>query len=61
MKTVRLILLTIMLSVIVSGSANCQTKNQIEYLKTFSRAYGYVKYFHPSDEADKIDWDKFAI
>jgi len=31
------------------------TKSQTEYLETFSRAYGYVKYFHPSDEADKID------
>lgn len=37
------------------------TKSQTEYLETFSRAYGYVKYFHPSDEADKIDWEKFAI
>ncbi|MEN6618626.1 MAG: S41 family peptidase [Rikenellaceae bacterium] len=61
MKTVRFFLLTIMFSVIVSGSANCQTKDQIGYLETFSKAYGYVKYFHPSDEADKIDWDKFAI
>ncbi len=40
---------------------NLNTKSQTEYLETFSRAYGYVKYFHPSDEADKIDWEKFAI
>ncbi|MCK9628619.1 MAG: S41 family peptidase [Bacteroidales bacterium] len=40
---------------------NSRTDSQTEYLETFSRAYGYVKYFHPSDEADKIDWDKFAI
>ena len=50
-----------MFSVVVSGYTNCQTKDQIGNLKTFSRVYGYVKYFHPSDEADKIDWDKFAI
>lgn len=61
MKKVRFLLLTLMFSVVVSGFANCQTKDQIGNLKTFSRAYGYVKYFHPSDEADKIDWDKFAI
>jgi C-terminal processing protease CtpA/Prc len=23
--------------------------------------YGYVKYFHPSDEAARIDWQRFAI
>lgn len=40
---------------------NRRTESQTGYLETFSRAYGYVKYFHPSDEADKIDWDKFAI
>lgn len=33
---------------------------QIENLQAFARIYGYVKYFHPSDEAAFIDWDKFA-
>lgn len=28
---------------------------------TFAKAYGYVKYFHPSDEASQIDWDNFSI
>ncbi len=30
-------------------------------LRAFTKLYGYVRYFHPSDEAVKIDWDKFAI
>lgn len=30
-------------------------------LRAFAKLYGYVRYFHPSDEAVKIDWDKFAI
>ncbi|MBA6316217.1 S41 family peptidase [Cellulophaga baltica] len=34
---------------------------KIKNLKTFSKIYGYVKYFHPSDEAFKLDWDKFSI
>jgi len=34
---------------------------KIENQKTFAKAYGYVKYFHPSDEAAKIDWKKFAV
>lgn len=42
-------------------SASCtpqQTK--VDHLKTFAKAYGYVKYFHPSDEASEIDWNIFA-
>ncbi len=41
--------------------ANSQSKQQIENLKTFAKTYGYVKYFHPSDEAATLDWDAFAI
>lgn len=38
-----------------------KTSQEIKNLETFSKIYGYVRYFHPSDEASKIDWDKFAI
>jgi len=44
-----------------------ETKNNVENtrilqnLRAFTKLYGYVKYFHPSDEASKIDWDIFAI
>jgi len=34
---------------------------KIQNLRAFAKLYGYVKYFHPSDEASSIDWDKFAI
>ena len=34
---------------------------KIQNLRAFAKLYGYVKYFHPSDEASAIDWDKFAI
>lgn len=40
---------------------NAQSQQQIDNLKTFAKAYGYVKYFHPSDEAAHIDWNSFAI
>ncbi len=42
-------------------SCSSQSEQKIENLKTFAKAYGYVKYFHPSDEAAAIDWDNFAI
>ena len=35
--------------------------NNIENIKTFARLYGYARWFHPSDETQEIDWDKFAI
>ena len=33
---------------------------KIENLKAFARVYGYVKYFHPSDEASEVNWNRFA-
>lgn len=41
--------------------ANAQTKQQIENQITFTKLFGYVRYFHPSDEAAAIDWNRFAI
>jgi hypothetical protein len=35
--------------------------DQVENIYAFTKLYGYVKYFHPSDEASRIDWAKFAI
>jgi hypothetical protein len=37
------------------------TKQQQESLATFARLYGYVRYFHPSDEAAAADWNSLAI
>ena len=43
--------------------ANCyaQSSKNLDYLKAFTKTYGYVKYFHPSDESSSINWDNFAI
>ncbi len=30
-------------------------------LAAFARLYGVVRYFHPSDAAGEVDWDRFAI
>ena len=37
------------------------TPQQQKNLTAFTRLYGYVRYFHPSDEAATLDWDGFAI
>lgn len=36
-------------------------EQKINNLKAFSKIYGYVRYFHPSDEASELEWDRFAI
>lgn len=36
------------------------TKQQQEHVATFARLYGYVRYFHPSDEAAATDWNSLA-
>lgn len=33
---------------------------ELANLRAFTKLYGYVRYFHPSDEAQVVDWDKFA-
>ncbi len=33
----------------------------LDNLVAFTRLYGYVRYFHPSDEAVAADWDALAI
>jgi C-terminal processing protease CtpA/Prc len=45
----------------LSFSLFSQNNQKIENQKTFAKAYGYVKYFHPSDEAAQIDWKQFAV
>lgn len=33
----------------------------IDKIHSFAKLYGYTKYFHPSSEAAKIDWNTFAV
>ena len=33
----------------------------LQNLCAFTRLYGYVRYFHPSDAASATDWERFAI
>jgi hypothetical protein len=37
------------------------SSHKTENIKTFARLYGYVRYFHPSDEAAALDWNRFAV
>ena len=33
----------------------------LQNVAAFIRLMGYVRYFHPSDEAKDVDWDQFAV
>src|SRR5688500_18305216 len=50
-----------MLLLVLSHISDAQTIQELQNITAFNRLYGYVRYFHPSDEAANIDWNKFAI
>ena len=65
MKTIKAIALSIIIIFVMGcdlfGNTNFSDPQdrKIENLKTFSKLYGYIRYFHPSDEAASINWNKF--
>lgn len=34
---------------------------EVANVQAFAKLYGYIRFFHPSDENEKIDWHRFAI
>lgn len=54
----------ILFLLVIGCSTNTESdvnQRKIENLKAFAKVYGYVKYFHPSDEAAALDWKAFSI
>ncbi len=37
------------------------TERELTNLTAFAKLYGYVRFFHPSDQAANTDWEDFAI
>lgn len=56
----RQILILLLLSLLLELGCNNKSR-KIENIRTFAKVYGYVRWFYPSDEATKLDWDKFAV
>lgn len=54
------ILIGLILTVLLLFGCVNNTK-KVDNLRIFAKAYGYVKYFHPSDEAAGIDWARFSM
>lgn len=40
---------------------NDAAARQVQNLAAFARVYGYVRFFHPSDEASEVDWTAMAV
>jgi hypothetical protein len=55
--------LTIWLSAaaLLSASASGQARQELDNVAAFTRLYGVVRYFYPSDAASSVDWTRFAI
>src|SRR5512138_3536868 len=34
---------------------------QLDAAMAFARTYGVVRYFHPSDSLDRVDWNRFLV
>jgi C-terminal processing protease CtpA/Prc len=43
------------------GTETATVSPQVVSLRAFGRLYGVLRWFHPSDAAALIDWDRFAV
>lgn len=66
------ILATVVLAAVTIGGARAErvapksesklgTPAAVERLRAFAKLYGYIRFFHPSDEASAVDWDRLAV
>ncbi|RFS22416.1 peptidase S41 [Chitinophaga silvatica] len=61
-KRITLFLYSLAILALVCQPALAQLTDQQERnLTAFAKMYGYVQYFHPSDESATTSWDQFAI
>ena len=58
MRSITVLLCCLLLSLSCSAA---EPDLAVGNLRAFTKLYGYVRYFHPSDEAAGVDWDRFAI
>lgn len=47
--------------IILNEPPRALTTQGLENLVAFARLLGYVRHFHPSDEAAAVDWEAFAV
>jgi C-terminal processing protease CtpA/Prc len=57
MKYILLSAITLLMGYQVNAQVTKEQK--VANLATFAKVYGYVRYFHPSEEASKVNWEQF--
>ena len=48
-------------SAVSCGGPDAEPAPTVRNLRALAKLYGYIRYFHPSDEAARVDWDALAI
>ncbi|TDL52889.1 hypothetical protein E2R60_16880 [Paenibacillus dendritiformis] len=66
MKKASLIILTAIIFLMSAVPAfakeeESSSHHELMNVRAFTKLYGYVRFFHPSDENTQIDWKRFAI
>jgi len=61
MTVALLVLLPLGLQAAGGDADTAQLRRELANLRAFAKLYGYIRYFHPSDEASRIDQTKLAI
>lgn len=54
-----IILPALALLITYQATAQVSKEQKVSNLNTFAKVYGYVRYFHPSEEASNVNWDQF--
>jgi C-terminal processing protease CtpA/Prc len=55
------VMLVLLAGLSLTSCTTDEPSREIQNLRAFAKVYGYVRFFHPSDEASSIDWDRFAV
>ena len=61
MKNIRRILTLFLCFFLCILSCNTAKKQKVENLSAFACTYGLVRWFYPSDEAQQVNWNQFAL
>ncbi len=49
------------LSTMCSSGGVAEADRPVKNLRALAKLYGYLRYFNPSDEAARVDWDALAV
>jgi len=53
--------ISLALSTMCSSGGVAEASRSVQNLRALTKLYGYLRYFNPSDEAARVDWDALAV